>query len=302
MSFRLATCPSGDAAQCVADKLILAFCILILIPIVYLMLVACKIKRVTSRLKFWLVLGLALMESILVIFHYAFIPYDSGAVRYFDLTQHVLKYVTIFVMTWVLLYDTVRIVSSPAMTCWFSFVVFLTLILFALIIVQYTVAETMYCHSSVWIMMRIVMIAIGISLIIVGIFVTFKFQEVLPTLKGRAWANARKTNIKIWTILSPAVYGSIVEGTMDIYLYGRQPADCYALFHSSAANAIFFFVLRIVGVNAWIWPILFVFNSRDVVMMQDLDEEAEEEVREAMLRNDEQKPKQQVSTSLNDTR
>lgn len=233
-----------------------------------------SIRRVTSRLKFWLVYALAYAESFLVILQYGFVPYDSAANGYLQITQHILGYVTYFIMVWLLLFDTVRIVGTVAMTGWFSLTVGSLCVLFALLIWEYGGGDGEFnCFSGPWILIRINMIVTSICLVIVGIFVSFKFQEVIPTLKEPFKSNARKTNIKIWVILSPAVFGALTEGLMDIYVFGRQPDTCYDVFESNVANAIWSFVLRIVGVNAWIWPILYTFNARDPVKFQDLSPE-----------------------------
>lgn len=243
-----------------------------MIPLIYNFIVASQIRRITSRLKFWLVYTLALLECILVIAQFGVIPYESQGNRYMQITQQVLQYVTYFIMIWILLWDTVRIVGTVAMNVWFGITLACTVLLIGLLIWEYTNAtKNFYCHSDVWVLIRINMIVTALCLVVVGIFVSFKFQEVLATLKEPFYSNARKTNIKIWVILSPGVYGAITGGLMDIYAHGVDPDVCYELFKNPTSNAIFWFVHRIIAVNAWIWPILYTFNARDPVKFQDLD-------------------------------
>lgn len=69
----------------------------------------------------------------------------------------------------------------------------------------------------------------------------------------------------LWVIILTSVIDSTLELLIEVGVIIVDPDNCYLMSSNDFFNALLWLIFRLLATNLWIWPSLYVFNSKAVV-------------------------------------
>lgn len=205
---------------------------------------------------------------MLIVLHYGVLPSHSEGNKYSILTQECIRFVGYFTLLTFLFVDIIRLVNSKLIKASIGVICALIFALLGLMLKEYIAVSEEFCSSLFWTLIRATHILISLCLVVIAVLITKKTYQALDSLSTFVKYKVKKDLIKLWVVIIMNIIEAVVHGSLDVYLLILYPESCYHISDSDVANAIFWLTLRMLSTNAWIWPTLFAFNSRDVVKYQ----------------------------------
>ena len=122
--------------------------------------------------------------------------------------------------------------------------------------------------SAIWVVIKVSHVVLGLIFIVLGIIITKQIYNSYEQEGLIMTNNGRKELRMLWIVIITNLIDAVLELIWNIIILAINPDNCYDLFSNEASNIITLWIFKSLSLNIWIWPILYVFNSRHIVKYQ----------------------------------
>lgn len=273
MVWRLITKDSSFTSKVVGHKILWTWAFLTLMPLLYLFIYSFKILDRWIKLKMMLAYSIMITEWLLVIIHYGFIPKGNNFNSFSSLTQALVRFIFYAYVFYILFHDATKLMEksmtrSKAVTLITIFAASLIYII-GLMVLGYIERihniHSQFCTSMAWIFIKGSHFVMSLMLIALGWAITNYVKKLMSSRGYDVKARKIQPLKALWVIILTSVIDSTLELLIEVGVIIVDPDNWYLMSSNDFFNAFLWIIFRLLATNLWIWPSLYVFNSRAVV-------------------------------------